>query len=304
MQPFRRAVLRGLAVVLPPLLTIVILLWIGSTVQQYVLEPVENASRHALVWSMNGTRQEFPPTATVVTTLPGEARKMQFDDETYVALGNGQWIPEHIRNAVIQDPGEPPPTTGRQFYYRYVDKEILIPEVVIPVFLAGFILLMYLLGKFLAAGIGHFAWHSMERVITRVPIIRTVYSSVKQVTDFFLSESEIEFTRVVAVEYPRRGMWSVGFVTGEGMATLRTAAQEPVVTVLMPTSPIPGTGFTVTVKKSETVDLDIPIDQALQFVVSCGVVVPELESQAIRDKIAKAAEGRSPAAGIIATQGP
>ena len=83
-----------------------------------------------------------------------------------------------------------------------------------------------------------------------------------------------EFNRVVAVEYPRKGIWSVGFVTGESMLDIHGAANEPMVSVLMPTSPMPATGFTVSVKKSETVDLNITIDQAIQFVVSCGVVVP------------------------------
>ena len=77
------------------------------------------------------------------------------------------------------------------------------------------------------------------------------------------------------------------------MAAIRVAADEPVMSVLMPTSPIPGTGFTITVRKSETVDLDIPVDQALQFVVSCGVVVPESETQHINAKIAEAIAERS-----------
>jgi uncharacterized membrane protein len=106
-----------------------------------------------------------------------------------------------------------------------------------------------------------------------------VYSSVKQVTDFIFSERDIEFNRVVAVQYPREGIWSIGFVTGESMLDIRSAANEPVLSLLMPTSPMPATGFTITVRKSETVDLDITIDQAIQFIVSCGVVVPLQQQQ-------------------------
>ncbi len=90
----------------------------------------------------------------------------------------------------------------------------------------------------------------------------------------------------MAVEYPRRGIWSIGFVTGESIARIRAVAEEPVLSVLMPTSPIPGTGFTISVRKSETVDLDIPVDQALQFVVSCGVVLPEDEMREVNESIA------------------
>ncbi|HRX81394.1 MAG TPA: DUF502 domain-containing protein, partial [Pirellulaceae bacterium] len=94
-----------------------------------------------------------------------------------------------------------------------------------------------------------------------------------------LTEREIEFNRVVAIEYPRKGIWSIGFVTGESMADIRAAANEPVLSVLMPTSPMPVTGFTVTIMKSEAVDLNITVDQAVQFIVSCGVVVPKQQQR-------------------------
>ena len=148
----------------------------------------------------------------------------------------------------------------------------------IPAFLAVFLAVMYLVGKLLAAGIGRFFWHQIESLINRLPIIRNVYSSVKQVTDFAFSENEVQFTRVVAVEYPRKGVWSMGFVTGESLLDIRKAAGEPMLSVLMQTSPMPATGFTISVPKSETVDLNMTIDQAIQFCVSCGVVVPDHQS--------------------------
>ena len=93
-------------------------------------------------------------------------------------------------------------------------------------------------------------------------------------TDFLFTEREMEFNRVVAVQYPSQGIWSIGFVTGESMQSLHDSIGEPVLSVLMPTSPMPATGFTITVPKSRTIDLGITVDQAIQFVVSCGVVVP------------------------------
>jgi uncharacterized membrane protein len=130
------------------------------------------------------------------------------------------------------------------------------------------------LGKFIAASVGRIILTNVELLIGRVPIISTVYGSVKQVTDLIFSDQEIEYTRVVAIEYPRKGIWSLGFVTGESMLSLKNAATEPVLSVLMPTSPMPATGFTVTVRRSEALDLGITVDQAFQFIVSCGVVVP------------------------------
>ena len=170
--------------------------------------------------------------------------------------------------------------TAQGVYLRYVEIRYLQRHFVVPVFLCVFVFLLYLLGRFLAAGVGKFFWSNFERGIHRLPLVRNVYSSVKQVTDFLFSGSEIEYTRVIAVEYPRKGIWSLGLVTGDSMLEIRDAAGEEVMTVLMPTSPMPFTGFTVTVKKSETIDLNITMDQAFQFIVSCGVVIPPQQIEA------------------------
>ena len=121
------------------------------------------------------------------------------------------------------------------------------------------------------------AWliHRFETVVLgRLPIISNVYSSVKQVTDFLFSERQIAYNRVVAIEYPRRGIWSLGFVTGDSLLEMTAAAGTPLVSVLVPTSPMPVTGYTMSIPRSEVLDLNMTIDQAFQFCVSCGVLVP------------------------------
>lgn len=258
-RPFRRAVLRGLGVVLPPLLTIVVFLWAWNLILAYVLEPVEGAAHSTIAHLLWDVRSEEPSEAEAAN---------------YKKLGGEEWIPKHVYDAVRENPGKISPQTAQGYFDRYVRIRWLNRAKVIPLFLSLFVLILYLLGKFLAAGIGRLAWASCESLIQRIPIIRNVYSAVKQVTDFIFTERDIEFNRVVAVEYPRKGVWSIGFVTGESMLDIRSAANEPVLSVLMPTSPMPATGFTITVRKSDTIDLDITIDQAIQFVVSCGVVVP------------------------------
>jgi uncharacterized membrane protein len=122
-------------------------------------------------------------------------------------------------------------------------------------------------------------------------LVRTVYASVKQVTDFLFSEREIQVARVIAVEYPRKGIWSLGLVTSDGMMEIRDAVGEPVLTVLVPTSPMPMTGFAVTIKKSETIDLNITIDQAFQFIASCGVVVPPQQMEEFRGAVSDRGDG-------------
>ncbi len=270
--PFRRAVLRGLAILLPPLLTIVIFLWVGNTVNSYLLEPLVNGARWVMVEKLADIRSADAVSADQIvngTTL--------IDGEKFQVTGDGKLIPL----TVYQDVRNPKylgkdamPAEAKRIYERYVNQTWLQRGLVVPVFLCLFVLALYLLGRFLAFGIGRFFWTQLERLIHRVPLVRNVYSSVKQITDFLFTEPDTQFTRVVAVEYPRKGVWTVSFVTGESMREIRAVAGESVLSVLIPTSPMPFTGFTVSVRKSETIDLDVTVDQALQFIVSCGVVVP------------------------------
>jgi uncharacterized membrane protein len=229
--------------------------------------------------------------ATVVAYRAGDAEYRRIGDESRGV----QWIPADVFHTANADPGEHLPDTADGYYNRYVDIRWLRRERVIPIFLCVFILFLYLLGKFLAAGVGRILWNAGESIVHRVPIIRNVYSSVKQVTDFALSERELQFNRIVAVQYPRKGLWSIGFVTGEGMKDVADHVGERVLAVLMPTSPMPATGFTIMVPKSETIDLNITLDQAIQFVVSCGVVAPPHQQQHPVAKHIAAAIAQSPA---------
>ena len=181
----------------------------------------------------------------------------------------------HVYKTVLDGVGrEPMPTTATDVYRWYVDHRWLQRRFVVPIFICIFLLALYLLGKFLAAGVGRFFWNQFERLIHRVPLVSNVYSSIKQVTDFLFSEPEMQYTRVVALEYPRRGIWTLGFVTGEPMHDIQITTEETLLSAFVPHSPMPFTGFAVTVKKSETIDLNISVDQAIQWVVSCGVVIP------------------------------
>ena len=267
-RPFRRAVLHGLGVVLPPLLTIVLFLWAWNLISAYVLEPIENASRRLIVTAIWDVRTQQPDATQV---------------RTYQPLSTGEWIPRDVYDVVKANPGTAFPQTAQGCFDRYVDLTYLRRTTVVPVFLFVFVLVLYLLGKFFGAGIGRWIWSLFEGLIERLPVIRKVYSSVKQVTDYVFDERRIGFARVVAVEYPRQGVWAIAFVTGEGILDVRAAANEPVLSLLIPTSPVPGTGFTAMVRKSEVLDLNLTVDQAIQYIVSCGVVVPP--QQQVREDI-------------------
>jgi len=212
---------------------------------------------------------------------PGEQGKGNpvADGVTFQRLDNGEYVPKAIYDVVQFRPGdEGMPRTALQVYKRYVRLTYLRPHVVIPAFILVFTLLLYVLGKLMAAGIGRFLLDPFEGGIRRVPFVRTVYSAVKQVSGFLLDERQMRVSRVVAVEYPRKGIWQLGLVTGEGMPDIEAVVGEPCLSVLMCTSPMPMTGFTVVVRRSECLDLNITLDQAIQFVVSCGVIVPRPEA--------------------------
>ena len=161
------------------------------------------------------------------------------------------------------------PSSANAYWHRYVQLKYLQRRFVVPVFLILFTTVLYFLGRIVTIGLGRWVLQGFERAILGTPVVSKVYGSVKQVTDFAFSEREIEFNRVVAIQYPREGIWSIGFVTGNSMQGIVDATGEPMLSILMPTSPMPMTGFTVTVKKSEAIDLDLTIDEAIQFVVSC-----------------------------------
>jgi len=281
-HPFRKALLRGLGFALPPLLTIVLFLWAWNTIENYVLLPVESGLRTLVVWGIADIRDDRVMKEEIARDPSKKDRYLPDADPPSYMASNGkvfvkfkkQWIPVEVYETVEDNPGEFAPTTATAYYHRYASIKYLPRWYVIPIFMLVFILALYFFGKFLTAGVGRILYNYFERLVNGLPIISNVYSSVKQVTDFAFSDKEFQFTRIVAVQYPRKGIWAMGFVTGEGMLDIRTAANEPVLCVLMPTSPMPATGFTIMVPKSETIDLNITMDQAIQFCVSCGVVIP------------------------------
>jgi uncharacterized membrane protein len=113
-----------------------------------------------------------------------------------------------------------------------------------------------------------------EGLLSRIPIVRSIYSSVKQVSDTMLSPKGNAFRKAVLVEFPQRGHWSIGLVVGEPGDVIEHALGEPVMTVFVPTAPNPTSGYTIIVPPREVKELDITVDDALKFVISLGVVAP------------------------------
>ncbi len=142
--------------------------------------------------------------------------------------------------------------------------------------LSAAILIVYFIGFFVASVIGRRIGRQLEQLWMKLPAVRQVYPYVRQFTSALLARSEGDqrFVRAVAVEYPRRGVYSMGLVVSEGMKDLVDAAGRPLTAVFIPSSPTPFTGYVVTFPSDEIIALRMTVDQAMRFAVSAGVIVP------------------------------
>ncbi|MDD2712332.1 MAG: DUF502 domain-containing protein [Simplicispira sp.] len=113
-----------------------------------------------------------------------------------------------------------------------------------------------------------------DALVSRIPVVRSIYSSVKQVSDTLFSESGNAFRTAVLVQWPREGVWTVAFVTGAPSGEVAAYLRDEFVSVYVPTTPNPTGGYFVMVRKSDCVELDMSVDAALRYIVSMGVVAP------------------------------
>jgi len=114
-----------------------------------------------------------------------------------------------------------------------------------------------------------------ETLLSRIPLVRAIYNAVKQITSTMLTQSEDSFKNVLLVEFPRPGVWSIGFQTSSGFNTAEEVTGPDVVTVYIPTTPNPTSGYLIIVPRKDTTKLNISVDQALKMVISLGVVLPD-----------------------------
>jgi uncharacterized membrane protein len=113
-----------------------------------------------------------------------------------------------------------------------------------------------------------------EGLLARIPLVRTIYSAVKQVVETVFSANGKSFRKVVLVEYPRRGMWCLALQTAENLGEVQAKTGAEVVAVFLPTTPNPTSGFVILVPRKDVVELDMNVDDGLKLIISMGVVVP------------------------------
>ena len=153
------------------------------------------------------------------------------------------------------------------------------PDRVIGMHIPGFGVILTLLILLLVGGIAsNFIGRKLvgwgDALVRRIPVVRSIYSSVKQVSDTVFSDSGNAFRTAVMVQWPREGVWTVAFVTGQPSGEVAALLRDDYVSVFVPTTPNPTGGYFVLVRRSECIELEMSVDAALKYIVSMGVVAP------------------------------
>ena len=239
---------RGLRALLPTVLTIGVILIVVNFFADNIVEPVNRSIRgflvetgvgHSLmdaVFSIDIEAEQYAIPPTDSDYVEGKPRKNIRWDDVAADLEEAYW-----------------PIIG--FFVA-----------LLLVFIAGFILASFV-GKRI---LGRF-----ENMMGKFPVVKVIYPYARQVVEFFMKEKAVTFNTVVAIEYPRRGIYSMGFVTGNGMKVITEKAGKDMVNIFIPSSPTPVTGYTIFVPVADVIPLPITVDEAVRIAISGGVLIPE-----------------------------
>lgn len=164
------------------------------------------------------------------------------------------------------------------------------PETYLPFGLPGLglvviFIVLTLIGAFTAGFVGRFFIRLSEELLGRMPVVRSVYNAVKQILETVLAQQSNAFREAVLVEYPRRGLWAIAFITGRTEGEVQNLTEEETINIFLPTTPNPTSGFLLFVPKEDIIRLDMSVEEAIKMVISGGLVTPpdrrkkELKSQ-------------------------
>ena len=136
------------------------------------------------------------------------------------------------------------------------------------------VIALYLIGAMTAGLFGRYVMGIGERALVRVPVVRSIYGATKQIAETVLAKQSNAFREVALIQYPSKGSWTMGFITGRPTAQIIENTVEDVVSVFVPTTPVPSAGFLLFVPRKEIVVLDMTVEEGLKMIVSLGIVAP------------------------------
>lgn len=256
MEDFKRFFGRGLAVLLPSILTLWLLWQAFVFLFNNVAEPINRGIRVVVVEvaprvTPEGRRPEF------MQVTPDEIDEFLASSEGRPFRGRStEIVRQHL---VRKQLGE---FWSQHWYLQAAGLLVAI-------------MLIYLAGLLLGNYLGRRVYARVERLIAQVPGFKQVYPHVKQLVDLIMGDRKVAFRRVVMVQYPRRGIWTLGLVTSDSFIQAKEATGVPCLAVFIPSTPTPFTGFTITVPRDEAIDVPMSIDEAIRFFITGGTLVPE-----------------------------
>lgn len=190
---------------------------------------------------------------------------------SYLLAGLVVWLPILVTIMVLR------------FIIELLDQTLALipkslqPELLLGIHIPGFgvvlsLLLLFITGLIATNFFGQrlVAWG--ESILSRIPLVRSIYNTVKQVMNALLSTNSEAFRKVLLVEYPRQGLWTIAFQTGSVNTEITTHTQEEMVSLFIPTTPNPTSGFLIMAPKRDVVELNMSIDEALKYIISLGVM--------------------------------
>jgi uncharacterized membrane protein len=145
------------------------------------------------------------------------------------------------------------------------------------------ITVLFLVGLIVNTSLGATIFKYSEKAISHVPFIKGVYGGIKQLTNTFSRRSEENQTRVVLAEYPRKGIWQLGFVTSEVWESIRRKTGRNLINVIMPTTPNPTGGMLILIPPEDLIPIDMTYNEGMKYIVSGGIMAPDAEALAALD---------------------
>lgn len=271
---------RGVVTLLPVVLTLVVFGLLIQMVNRYVTGPINGViywslERNAVGWQALNLIGIDPLASDYLATelLPidlqslGATSPEGFND---LRFQEGLALYRHDHLGLLRDPRE----LAIQAERLRADVRSHVPPV-IGVLLS--LLLVLWLGWLVGGFVGRRFMQHVDRTMTLIPVVKSVYPHSKQLVEFFFEKKKLEFDTVVAVPYPSDGFWAIAFVTNGSLRSLDEKTGRELVAVFLPSSPMPMTGWTVFVDASRVIPLPLTVDEAVRTIMTGGVLLPPEE---------------------------
>ena len=167
-------------------------------------------------------------------------------------------------------------------FLNFIDRRVthLIPDVYYPhtaipgIGILIALVFFVLIGWFATNFLGKLLIRMAEYIVHKMPVIRTLYKAIKQIFETIMASQSQAFREVVMLEYPRKGVWSIGFVTGRSEGEVQRVTANETINVFVPTTPNPTSGYLLFVPKKELKYLDMTVEEAAKLIVSAGIITP------------------------------